>query len=283
MGKENFTYIIYNYDKTVVSYVDSNENLWGGVIHGIPVTAPEEIKNLEYDMILIASNTPEVIEAIESKLSSWHIPKEKVSALMIDHRFIELFYHQRFYWMRDFASWIYKRNVNGNVAECGVFKGDSAKFINMFFPDRKLYLFDTFEGFEDKDVLAEKELGNNAFNESIFANTPIFRETSIEYIMKKMSYPDKIIIKKGYFPESAEGVEDKFCFVNLDMDLYVPMLNGLRFFWDKVEAGGCIVLHDYFKDELPGVKEAVDTFEAERGASITKAPIGDGCSMALFK
>lgn len=30
LGKENFTYIIYNYDKTVVSYVDSNENLWGG-------------------------------------------------------------------------------------------------------------------------------------------------------------------------------------------------------------------------------------------------------------
>lgn len=181
-GKKILPELVYNYDKTVVSYVDNNENLLGGEIYGIPVTAPEEIKNLEYDMILIASNNPGAIEAIESKLSSWHIPKEKVSAVMTDHRFIELFYHQRFYWMRDFASWIYEKNINGNVAECGVFKGDSAKFINKFFPDRKLYLFDTFEGFDDKDIAAEKELENEEFNQSIFANTPIFRETSIEYV-----------------------------------------------------------------------------------------------------
>lgn len=101
--------------------------------------------------------------------------------------------------------------------------------------------------------------------------------------MRKMPYPKNVVIKKGYFPESMQGVEDKFCFVNLDMDLYVPMLNGLRFFWEKIVNGGCILLHDYFSDVFQGVKQAVDTFEREREIQIAKTPIGDGCSIALLK
>jgi O-methyltransferase len=50
---------------------------------------------------------------------------------------------------------IYANNIEGNVAELGVFRGDFAKFINISFPDRKLYLFDTFEGFDEKDIEAE--------------------------------------------------------------------------------------------------------------------------------
>ena len=42
------------------------------------------------------------------------------------------------------------RKILGSVAEVGVYKGDFAKYINYFFPDRKLYLFDTFEGFPDE-------------------------------------------------------------------------------------------------------------------------------------
>ena len=35
---------------------------------------------------------------------------------------------------------IKKRNLVGNVAELGVYKGKFARYINQFFPDRKLYL-----------------------------------------------------------------------------------------------------------------------------------------------
>ena len=50
-----------------------------------------------------------------------------------------------------------KRNkVNGNVAELGVYKGDFAKRLNQLFPDKKLYLFDTFEGFDEKDITYRK-------------------------------------------------------------------------------------------------------------------------------
>lgn len=102
-------------------------------------------------------------------------------------------------------------------------------------------------------------------------------------LMNKMTYPDNIEIRKGYFPETAEGVMDDFAFVNLDMDLYLPMLAGLRFFWDKMVKGGCILLHDYFHPSLPGVKKAVFDFESERNIYLNKMTIGDGSSIALLK
>jgi hypothetical protein len=47
---------------------------------------------------------------------------------------------------------IYENKISGNVAELGVYQGGFAQYINQIFPDRKLYLFDTFEGFNESDV-----------------------------------------------------------------------------------------------------------------------------------
>ena len=58
----------------------------------------------------------------------------------------------------------------------------------------------------------------------------MFGNTSIDLVMKKMVHPKNVEIHKGFFPETTGGVLDKFCFVNLDFDLYKPILEGLRFF-----------------------------------------------------
>jgi O-methyltransferase len=53
---------------------------------------------------------------------------------------------------------IYENNVIGEVAELGVYRGDFASIINALFPDRKLYLFDTFRGFARTTlILIEKK------------------------------------------------------------------------------------------------------------------------------
>ncbi len=143
-------------------------------------------------------------------------------------------------------------------------------------------MFDTFEGFAQDDLGYERKLKNLEFKNSVFDSEEIFRDTDMDYVLRKMTYPENVSIYKGYFPDSAKTVEDRFCFVNLDMDLYVPMLNGIRFFWDRLEKGGCILCHDYFHSKLQGVKQAIESFEAERGIILPKCTIGDGCSMALL-
>jgi O-methyltransferase len=115
---------------------------------------------------------------------------------------------------------IYINNIKGNVAEVGVFRGDFAKYINIAFPDRKLYLFDTFAGFDEKDEAIEKK-GNYAKNIQDFSNT------NVELVLEKMKIKENCIIKKGYFPETAHDIEDTYVFISIDVDLYEPIYNGL--------------------------------------------------------
>ena len=76
-----------------------------------------------------------------------------------------------------------------------------------------------------------------------------------------MENKDKCIFKKGYFPDTTSDVDinETFCFVHLDTDLYLPTLNGLRFFYPKLVKGGYIFVHD-FNGVAQGVRNAVKEF-----------------------
>lgn len=283
-GKKFLGSLISNYDVQIAAYTDNDEKEWGGgkSICSIPVLPPAEIVDIEFDLVLIMIADPMAISQVKDQLKAMGIPEKKISDIETDLEYMDLYMDQRIHWIRDYAAWIYKKGISGNVAECGVFRGDSAKFLNKYFPDKTLYLFDTFEGFAAADIDMEKKI-NETFDQSEFANPIMFKQTNMDYLMRKMMYPQNVVIKKGYFPETAVGLEDKFCFASLDMDLYVPMLAGLRYFWDRMEEGGCILLHDYFHGYLPGVQKAVEQFEKDRKIEIMKSPIGDACSIALFK
>jgi Macrocin-O-methyltransferase (TylF) len=44
------------------------------------------------------------------------------------------------------------QQVAGDIAELGVYNGNTALFINRVSPHRRLHLFDTFSGFSEKDA-----------------------------------------------------------------------------------------------------------------------------------
>lgn len=282
MGKMVYSPLVTKHGMNIIAYIDNSKEKRNDTLYGLPVAAGEDLKKMDFDLVFIALYDYRKIAEVRGQLKQIGVPEEKIIELATDLRYIDVFMTQRFEWIREYARWINENSVCGAAAECGVFRGDSAKFLNYFFEGRKLYLFDTFEGFSSYDIEKEKAV-NNQFETSQFAADGIFSDTSIDFVMKKMKYPENVIVKQGYFPDSAKGLEEEFCFVNLDMDLYIPMLEGLRFFWDKVKKYGCILLHDYFRDDLPGVREAVKVFEKEREILIPKTPIGDGCSMALLK
>lgn len=164
---------------------------------------------------------------------------------------------------------IYKRNVQGAVAELGVFRGEFAQYINSAFPERKLYLFDTFEGFDAAEALREKKKGNctNALIEA-------YQNTNIEYVLEHLTYLDNVIIKQGLFPESLEGLEERFAFVSLDVDFEDSIYEGLKYFYPRLERGGYIFIHDYNSD-LMGVEKAVDKYESDINIMLCKVPLCD--------
>jgi len=182
----------------------------------------------------------------------------------------------RISFLENFARDVVQQQIPGSVAEGGVFQGEFAREINKCFPERKLYLFDTFTGFDQRDV--EKEPTPAKYNFNIVAGRYDF--TTEELVLNKMPHPEKVEIRKGYFPQTAVGLEDKFCFVNLDFDLYEPIYQGLEFFVPKMSPGGVILVHDYYSD-LYSVPNAVKAYEDKYG-KLNYMPIGDKYSIAIL-
>jgi O-methyltransferase len=168
---------------------------------------------------------------------------------------------------------INKRSLPGSVAEVGVYKGKFARYINQYFPERKLYLFDTFEGFHKKDIDVEKE-------QKFSSGAQDFSDTSVESVLSLMPHRDKCIPVKGFFPESAKEVNEPFVFVSLDADLYTPIYNGLQFFYPKLVKGGYIFIHDFNNDQYKGARKAVEQFCEEE--SIHFVPIPDSGGSAVI-
>ena len=169
---------------------------------------------------------------------------------------------------------VHQRNIEGSIAELGVFRGFNASVMNHFFPDRRLYLFDTFEGFDPRDLDADALLGYDT------SNYHDFTDTSIELVMSKMSRKENIVVRKGWFPHSAAGLEDEtFCFVTLDADLYQPIYEGLHWFYPRLAKGGYIVVDDFNWGDYPGARKAVQDFAREAGISYVPIPNTTGSAV----
>ena len=161
---------------------------------------------------------------------------------------------------------IIERSIDGNMAELGVYKGNFAWRMNHIMPEKKLYLFDTFEGFSEQDKHTE-------LTKSFSTTTQNFSNTSLDLVLSKMKTPENCVIRKGFFPDTATDISDNFCLVSIDPDLYEPTLAGLRFFYPKLSRGGYILVHDFNNDEYKGAKQAVLDFCTEQGIGYT--PIAD--------
>lgn len=144
-----------------------------------------------------------------------------------------------------------KDGIPGSCAELGVYRGDMSIVIHTACPHRLLYLFDTFEGFPARDLPGDDGR---------------FRDTSVEIVTERLGDLTNVIVRKGYFPETAKGLEDeKFAFVMLDADLFAPTMAGLEFFYPRLVPGGYIFAHDYNSPESNwAVSRAVDSFFADK-------------------
>jgi O-methyltransferase len=174
---------------------------------------------------------------------------------------------------------LYRQNIEGAIAEVGVFRGINASVMNYFFPDRRFYLFDTFAGFDSRDLKADEQQG---FNTSEYPRRD-FTNTNVELVMARLPHKEKIIVRKGWFPDSAGGLEgETFCFVFLDANLYQPIYKGLHWFYPRLANGGYIVVDLVNWNEYPGPRKAVQDFSRDVGISYIPIPSSTG-SVAIGK
>jgi len=154
---------------------------------------------------------------------------------------------------------IVEKNVEGDIVELGVYKGYTARLIHYYMPERMLHLFDTFEGFTERSVEAEKKNVEFQTSQSHFA------DTSIDFVKRYISQKNSnVSYYKGYFPESIPSgfTKLRFALVHLDADLYEPTFEGLNFFYPLMSPKSMIIVHDY--NAWPGARKAVDDFFADK-------------------
>ena len=148
------------------------------------------------------------------------------------------------YFLINQIEYIKNNNIDGLIAEVGVFKGTTAKLFHQAFPDRELLLFDTFDGFDERDINHEKE---NSRAKSGGWNS------SLDNVKDFIGSSKLVQFFPGYFPETAENINPNYSYalVHLDADLYNPQISGLEYFYKRIVRGGVLIVHDcnneYFK------------------------------------
>ncbi len=268
-GTAKRVYEMVKNDYEILCFVDNDEEKWGTkFIEELDIQKPNKFIFETCDAIIIA--TIMGLEEVSKQLEKMNIPVSKIRK-----NYTEISVKSRISFLKRFSELIYSNEIDGAVAEAGVFRGEFAKEINHYFYDRKCYLFDTFEGFNKNDFKYEMEKS--------YTDATHFKNTSQDFVYEKMPNKNMIAMKCGYFPQTTKGIEDIFCFVNLDMDLYQPTLEGLRFFYPKLESGGVILVHDYFSEIYPNIKKALKDYENEIGYKLHSMPIGDDFSIAILK
>lgn len=250
----------------VLCFWDNNPKVQGTYVEGIPVQAPEV--SIACNAVFICT-TSGMEEAAEQLLRMGI----RRSQIRLDFVLTRVRARENFL----FGLAELQAPLPGSVAEVGVYRGEFAKHINRAYPGRTLHLFDTFTGFAQGDMLTEKAVGASAFAQSCD-----FSNTGVELVHAKLPHPEQAIFHTGFFPDTAVGIEDSFCFINLDLDLYEPTLQALRFFSRRMVSGGVILLHDYDGEAFPNVKKAVADYEREKGLTLRKLHIGDRCSLAIL-
>jgi hypothetical protein len=159
-------------------------------------------------------------------------------------------------------------NIPGDIAECGVYKGYStyhyAQCLQKNHSNKTLIGFDSFCGFPS-DVKDDVDL--NKFSDVDFENV---QNLLLEF--------NNVVLCKGFYKDTLLKFEDnKFACVILDCDLYQSYKECLTFFYPRMNAGGIIILDEYYSIKYPLARVAVDEFmldKPEKPEMFQKEPNG---------
>src|SRR5262245_26199359 len=157
-------------------------------------------------------------------------------------------------------------HLDGDFAECGVFKGGTALLLCRVLqnhrltanPNKTLYLFDSFEGLPH-----ENPSHDNVYGKGTFAIDSV--ESVKQLLSDFRSFTD---FRKGWIPETFHGLGDRrYAFAHIDVDMYQSALDCCRYFYPRLVTGGVLIFDDYGFPAARGEKDAVDEFFADKPES----------------
>jgi hypothetical protein len=169
-------------------------------------------------------------------------------------------------------------DVEGDVVECGVYKGATLRWLSIFVKDemcgRKIWGFDSFEGFPtptDADSSARKLKAGELDNTSIQAVTRLLLDSGFD----RNFVTSQVTLIPGYFQDSLSKYRgDGIAFLNLDVDLYESYRTCLEQLYPRVLPGGIVVFDEYLTTKeyhkFPGAQRAIDEYLGDQVSLIKR-------------
>jgi hypothetical protein len=168
--------------------------------------------------------------------------------------------------------------IQGDIIECGIFKGASFSRFAMFreiskkAAKKKIIGFDTFGKFPNTKFKKDDKSRKN-FIKVAGANSISTNQLSI--VLKNKGITKKIELIKGNITKTIpEYVKShpklKISLVNLDTDIYEPAVTILEHLYPRISKGGILILDDY--KVFPGETKAVNDYFRDKKVTIKKFP-----------
>lgn len=155
---------------------------------------------------------------------------------------------------------VIENKIEGDVVEFGCYVGESSKYLRKTLDtlnsDKKLYVYDSFEGLPPLSQYEE----NTGWR-------PYTLKTSQDVLIENFQNNNLEIpiITKGWFKDvELSKIPDKISFAFLDGDFYDSIYDSLTKVYDRMSDGGIIMFHDFRRKDLPGVDAAIRDFFRER-------------------
>jgi len=145
--------------------------------------------------------------------------------------------------------------VDGDIWECGVYKGGTAAMLAQIIrdsePTRHLHLFDTFEGMPKTDGAIDLHKKGD------------FSDTALDAVQQYVKHNDITVYHKGFIPSTFLELESsRIAFAHIDVDIRQSVADCCEFIFPRLSVGGFLVFDDYGFPSCPGARQAVDTYFA---------------------
>jgi O-methyltransferase len=179
---------------------------------------------------------------------------------------------ERMYALWEACRYIGKAGLEGDVVECGVWRGGSSMMAALALrgseQDRRMWLYDTFEGMpppSDRDVDYTGASAASTLNEDervpgVSNNWAWATLDDVESNMAATGYPAELLhYVPGKVEETIPGqAPERIALLRLDTDWYDSTRHELEHLYPRLVSGGVLIIDDYGHWE--GARGAVDEY-----------------------
>ncbi len=148
------------------------------------------------------------------------------------------------------------KDIPGDILEFGSYKGGTGILMGLLLKelgsDKKIHLFDSFEGLPDPDTTKDKGYRKGQFRSNY---------DKLQAEVEQYGLTDIITLHRGWFSDTVEPFiaannSPKVSILHLDCDLYTSTMDCFPQTYPLISEGGAIILDD-FNDGGRGEKRAV--------------------------